>query len=174
MLVKEIIHLFGNSLYNILRRKNVKIGSKSGFRLWSAIKCDSKSQIFCGNVSARKNCHIESKNGGKVKIGNNCNFNYNCILVAHSCIQIGNNVSIGPNVLFYDHDHNYKSKNWRKEFVTDDIIIGNNVWIGGNVIILKGTIIEDNCVIAAGTILKGEKVSHNTLVYGDHKINIKK
>lgn len=37
----------------------------------------------------------------------------------------------------------------------EPIHIGNNVWIGMNVIILKGSVIGDNCVVAAGSVVKG-------------------
>ena len=36
---------------------------------------------------------------------------------------------------------------------TDEVIIGNNVWIGARVTILKGVRIGDGAVIAAGTIV---------------------
>ena len=43
-----------------------------------------------------------------------------------------------------------------------DIIIGRNVWIGANTVILRGTTIGDNAVIAAGSVLKGD-VAPNTV-----------
>ena len=43
-----------------------------------------------------------------------------------------------------------------------DIIIGKNVWIGANTVILRGTTIGDNAVIAAGSVLKGD-VAPNTV-----------
>ena len=172
--MRKAIHSIGNKLYSVIHKNRVTIGAQSGFRLWKSIKCDKKSKIVCGSASVRDNCHIEAKNGGTIILGKRVNFNYNCTVVAHKGITFGNNVSIGPNTIFYDHDHNYKSSDWRKSFVCDDIIIGNNVWIGGNVIILKGTIVEDGCVIAAGTILKGEHIFPNTLVYNDRKLVQKK
>lgn len=44
-----------------------------------------------------------------------------------------------------------------------EVNIGNNCWIGSNVIILKGADIGDNCVIGAGAIISG-KIPDNTLV----------
>lgn len=46
------------------------------------------------------------------------------------------------------------------------IKVGNNVWIGLNVTILKGTVIGNNCVIAAGSVVKGE-FPDNVLIQGN-------
>ena len=47
---------------------------------------------------------------------------------------------------------------------TRSIITGSNVWIGAGSIILRGTEIADNCVVAAGTVVRG-KYSENNLIY---------
>lgn len=49
--------------------------------------------------------------------------------------------------------------------------IGNNVWIGAGCIILRGAKIEDNCVIAAGTVVKG-LVPHDCMCYQKRESNI--
>ena len=49
--------------------------------------------------------------------------------------------------------------------------IGNNVWIGAGSIILRGAKIEDNCVIAAGTVVKG-LVPHDCMCYQKRESNI--
>lgn len=86
-------------------------------------------------------------------------------------IKIGNDVKIGPNVMIYDHDHNFRCKDEVSSncYQISDIIIGNNCWIGAGAIILRGTILGDNCVIGAGTVIK-EKIEENTLVYNERKI----
>ena len=42
--------------------------------------------------------------------------------------------------------------------------IGKNVWIGANTVILRGTKIGDNCVIGAGTIVKGDFPENSIIV----------
>jgi acetyltransferase-like isoleucine patch superfamily enzyme len=79
-------------------------------------------------------------------------------------IQIGDNTAIGPNVLIFDHNHDYLSDDFRNNYICDDIIIGNNVWIGGGAIILAGSKIGDNSVIAAGTIVN-TTIPSNTVYY---------
>ncbi len=53
------------------------------------------------------------------------------------------------------------------------IIIGNNVWIGSNCVILKNVKIEDNSVIGAGTVVSNN-VSKNEVVVGNQQRFLKK
>ena len=59
--------------------------------------------------------------------------------------------------MIYDHDHDFRIKDGLKslKYKTSPIIIGNNVWIGSNTIILRGSKIGNNCVIGAGSVIKG-------------------
>ena len=63
----------------------------------------------------------------------------------------------------YDHDHDYK-KNFREDFIVDDIMVDTNCWIGSDSILLKGTKIGKNCVIGAASIVKGE-IRDNIVFY---------
>jgi len=47
------------------------------------------------------------------------------------------------------------------------IVIGRNVWIGNNAIILKGTEIGDNSVIGAGAVVTGGKLPSNVVIAGN-------
>lgn len=99
---------------------------------------------------------------GKLVIGSHCFFNINSSVTCIESICIGDNCKFGNNLVIVDHDHNFKSN--EPEFVSAPITIGNNVWCGADVVILKGTTVGDNCVIAAGTIVKGV-IPENTIVY---------
>lgn len=106
-----------------------------------------------------------SVGGAKVEIGSDTFISDGCKLNARKNISIGSGCIIGQNVLMYDHDHNYHNfENLRNDFIVNDIIISDDVWIGSNVIILRGTSIGQGCVIGAGSIIKG-KIEHGTLVY---------
>lgn len=100
----------------------------------------------------------------EVSIGNNSFINSNCIITAHSKIEIGENVEFGPHVYIFDHDHIYTGGYKNREFVSDSIKIGNNVWIGANTIILRGTEIGDNCVIGAGSVIKGNYKANSLII----------
>lgn len=90
------------------------------------------------------------------KIGNNSRIN-GCYIHAKKQITIGDNtvIAAGTNIL----DSNGHITDSQNRTIGRDlpqpIEIGNNVWIGLNCIILKGTRIGDNCVVAAGSVVKG-------------------
>ena len=79
--------------------------------------------------------------------------------------MIGDNTIFGPNVVIYDNDHIIRDgKIIDNEFETEPVIIGANVWIGAGAIILKGAVIEDNCVIAAGSVVTRKVESNNIMI----------
>lgn len=91
---------------------------------------------------------------GELVIGAHVYINRNCNIVSHKHVKIGNKCTIGPNVCIYDHDHDFRSNHRDTEYVCKPITIGDNVWIGSNVIIVKGVTIGDNSVIAAGVVVR--------------------
>lgn len=115
-----------------------------------------------------RNVNIKVRDKSECIIGKDVFFNDNCNLTIRKKIIIGENTIIGPNVIIFDHDHNYKSKDRKNNFICKEIRIGKNVWIGGNACILKGSDIGDNSVIAAGSIVNG-KVPNNTIYYSKNK-----
>lgn len=66
-------------------------------------------------------------------------------------IRIGNNIRIGPDVLFLSAGHDYKHLSLPDTGGT--IIINDNVWIGARSIILQGVTIGEGAVVAAGSIV---------------------
>lgn len=106
--------------------------------------------------------------GDNITLGDRVFINVNCTIVdgkreksneaneqlINGKISIGHDCLIGPNVqlLAVSHDVNPQSRLEKHNYV-DDIIIGNNVWLGGGVIILAGVTIGDNAVIGAGSVV---------------------
>ncbi len=131
------------------------------------VDTDRHSTLRLGKyVSMHSRCRVVSTCGGDLCIGDNTGLNVGCIVVSRSKITIGKNVSFGPNVLVYDHDHVMDSHHGAKgsEYKLGDIEIGDNTWIGAGSIILRGTRIGKNCVIAAGSVVKGTVPDNTTLV----------
>lgn len=92
--------------------------------------------------------------GNRINLGKNVFINSNCYLMDGGGITIGDNVFIGPSCGLYTavHSLDFESRNKGLEKALP-IIIGNNVWLGGNVVILPGVTIGDGCVIGAGSVV---------------------
>lgn len=95
-------------------------------------------------------------NGSEIIIGDNCRLN-GVYIHAQKKIVIGNNCVMAAGINIIDSNgHETKSLDRTKgRDIPKDIIIGNNVWIGMNAIILKGSVIGDNTIISAGSVVRG-------------------
>ena len=85
-------------------------------------------------------------------------------------IIIGNNVLMGSNILIEDHSHgntfDYSKPRTQLPLVSNgEIIIGDNVWICDNAVILGGAHIGNNCVIAANSVVN-KSFPDNCLIGG--------
>lgn len=119
-------------------------------------------EVNCGaKVSLGKKVRVHSgtkikvRSNGKLVIGDNVKINYNCIIACHEEIQIGEGTEFGPSVYVYDHDHDYRAGLKEEKYKTAPVKIGKNCWIGANSILLRGTELGDNCVVAAGSVIRG-------------------
>jgi acetyltransferase-like isoleucine patch superfamily enzyme len=157
--------LFKFILPNIFSLKNI--------RYVNIPDCQQKILITGkGKVSIGKDCKFGFKQGGFylkgciefqprdknaiIKIGKNVVTNNNIFICSLNYIEIGDNTLIGQNVTLMDFEaHGILPKDRREIGVVGEIIIGRNVWIGNNVMVLKGTKIGDNPIVAAGAIVKG-------------------
>lgn len=138
----------------------------------SSIKISKNGSVYIGNALLNENVFICASDKGSIRIEDGVTINRNSILVAKESIVVGAGSSIGPNVCIYDHDHIVTEDGFsKKDFVTGKIVIGHNVWVAANVTILKGSHIGDNCIIGAGTIIKGN-ISDNSIVYNERKLHI--
>lgn len=92
--------------------------------------------------------------GSNIFVGKNCFINYNCTILDNGKVRIGDNCMLAPNVSIYTAGHALypDSRNLGYEYGID-VTIGNNVWIGGNTVILPGINIGDNVVIGAGSVV---------------------
>ncbi len=114
----------------------------------------------------RDGAKIRVRKGAVCKIGKNTSVNCNNMIVCRERVIIGDDVQLSPNVQIYDHDHDYKAVGGIKaeEYKTSSVIIGNSVWIGANTVILRGTVLGDECVVGAGSIIKGTYPAGSVIV----------
>lgn len=80
--------------------------------------------------------------------------NYNCTILDVSRVVIGENFQAGPNVAIYSASHplHPAARNTGYELGMD-VIIGDNVWLGGNTVVCPGVTIGSNVVIGAGSVV---------------------
>ncbi|MGM9987216.1 MAG: acyltransferase [Bacillaceae bacterium] len=126
------------------------LGSKSRIEIFNK-KAKAKFGSF---VFIRNNTAMRIDFDGEFIVGEKVFINDNCTINCVKKIEIGDYTKIGPNVCINDHDHNYR-KEIDDHLLRGEVIIGKNVWIGSNVVILRDTYIGDNAVIAAGSVVKG-------------------
>lgn len=94
-----------------------------------------------------------------IEIGENCIISHNNVLQAGKVtakIVIGNNVLSAANVMMFAFNHGFYTRNIpiiQQDYEDADIIIGDDVWIGGGAVILSGVTIGRGAIIAAGAVV---------------------
>lgn len=143
-----------NKILRILKNIKYKINLHSLVEKYARIELDKGSSIcFSGPISMRRFSQIIARKGGKLSIGKNLFLNTNSTITCRSEISIQDDVIIGPNVVLVDHNHDYLACNRSDSFLLGKIEIEKNVWIGANCVILPGTFIGENSVIAANSLV---------------------
>jgi acetyltransferase-like isoleucine patch superfamily enzyme len=143
------------------KKISLDLKQTAGFRIRPVI--GNTGQLIIGrNLQTRDKLNLII-DGGCLIIGNGCFFNYNCSITCMDSVRIGDGCTFANNVVIVDHDHDYKNTVEGK-FIIAPVEIGKHVWVGANSVILKGSKIGDDSVIAAGSIVRGE-VSGETLYY---------
>ncbi len=103
---------------------------------------------------------------GDLTIGQHVTINSGTVLYTGNGISIGNDVAIAANCTFAPVNHEYKLRNQliRKQGFRPSkggITIENDVWIGANCVLLDGACLRRGCVIAAGSIVRGEVYAYS-------------
>ncbi|EHW0693049.1 hypothetical protein K1B30_001334 [Vibrio parahaemolyticus] len=111
--------------------------------------------------------YLESRHKeAKIEIGKKVFINNNAIIIADkSSITIGDGTLIGPNFVCFDSNFHPLSADKRlsNDYQCKPVSIGENVFIGSNVMILQGVSIGNNSVIGAGSVITSD-VPDNKIV----------
>lgn len=91
----------------------------------------------------------------RIVIGANCYFNRFTMLDATHKIEFGEHCMIGPNCYITDHDHEHERGTIisQQPLTGAPVHIGNDVWLGAGVIVLKGVRIGSGAIIGAGSVV---------------------
>jgi acetyltransferase-like isoleucine patch superfamily enzyme len=173
------------SRYNvyILRAKNHKVNIGHNIFLPRRFKIVNSSGRSDHIISFGNNCFLncsiffEKDSISNVLVGNDVYLGSGVSIYCTEKVEIGNNVTVAWDVVFYDHNshpldfmkrrqvvsnfvENYKGNSadcnvdWT-DVKSGSIVVGNDVWIGFGCIILKDTVIGDRSIISAGSVVRG-------------------
>jgi maltose O-acetyltransferase len=91
--------------------------------------------------------------GVNIRLGRNCFFNFNCIVLDVCPVTIGDHVFFGPAVQVYTPLHPFSAERRRTQEYGKPVVIGSDVWIGGAAIICPGVTIGTGTVVGAGSVV---------------------
>ena len=136
-----------------------------GMRVGSGTIIPSLYITWPHQVAIGKHCTLEHgiyfkfdgiwQNGTAIRIGNHVFIGSGCEFNISQGIDIGDDTLIASGCRFIDHDHGMqvglpiRSQNETKS----PIQLGKDVWLGCNVVVLKGVVIGDGAIVAAGAIV---------------------
>lgn len=192
---KQVKHLlkYFFTIWFLFRKRNiinVKLGINSTF-----IKCQVTGLmggVKLGDNTSLKACTFVFKGrGNKIVIGDNVRLSGvtfwfeddgNEIVIGDGTTMEGNNqlaacegtrIVIGKDCMFARNvnlrttdSHSIVNDDGKRINLAKDIIIGNHVWIGTDVLVLKGAYIPDNCVVSAKALVAAHKYEQNSIIGG--------
>lgn len=176
----------------ILRLHGIRVGSNFYIEGVPRLKIRGKADnIRIGdNVSIWGNIDIRNRKNGRIEIGDYVNIDNDCRLVVaneallsigdntalgcFSVINCGEDITIGSDCLIsgmtyiQSSDHEIEADRLIREqnYLHSPITIGNDVWIGANVIITRGARIDDGCVIGAKSLVRKGHYQKNSICVG--------
>ncbi|CAI3312099.1 chorismate mutase [Enterococcus cecorum] len=104
------------------------------------------------NLYMEPNVHFDY--GYNISVGENFYANFNAVLLDICPITIGDNCMLAPNVQLYTAYHPLDPIERNSGYENGaPITIGDNVWIGGNSVILPGVTLGDNVVVGSGSVV---------------------
>lgn len=111
-------------------------------------------ELFGKSENAFLNPPFYCDYGSHIEVGKNLFMNYNCMIIDVAKVTIGDNCMFAPNVAIYTAGHPVHpvTRNSLYEYGVE-VTIGDNVWIGGNSVVLPGVHIGSNTVIGAGSVV---------------------
>ncbi|WP_411811446.1 acyltransferase [Chryseobacterium scophthalmum] len=147
------------------RKSSVHHSFKLGSDNFLDISSDAEFE-FGKNVFINQNNFITIKPNAKLIIGEGTYITRATI----SClgeIEIGENCILGEGMKIFDHNHQYTKQPFsvsKTDFNIGKVKLGNNVWTGANVTILKDVIIGDNVILGAGCVIHKDVPSNSVII----------
>lgn len=139
-----------------------------GSKIYCSVRLDTPPyrRFWLGKQSVVESYCCINNAVGNVTIGDYTRIGIHSTIIGPVCI--GQHVNLAQGVVVTALNHNFEdvSKRIDKQGVsTKPVVVGDDVWIGANSVILPGVTIGNHCVVAAGAVVTKD-VPDNTLVGG--------
>ncbi|MEZ7128355.1 DapH/DapD/GlmU-related protein [Nonomuraea sp. AD125B] len=118
------------------------------------------------SISCGMNPGLDLGHTSILRIGRGCSIGRGSHIVAHQSIDIGDDVFTGPYVYITDQNHVYDDpdipigRQWPRN---SPVSIGSGSWLGAGAIILPGTTLGRQCVVAGGAVVRGTFPDHSVV-----------
>lgn len=164
--------------WRVRKGRNVKFQGKTYLRTYSGGTISIGDNVVFNSISRQNLAGLMgptivcAADGAKIEIGDSCGFSAT-VINSKRQIRIGRYVNIGANTKIFDHD--FHSLLWNERRPPENkqnvrsrpVVICDDVFIGANVIILKGTKIGARSIVAAGSVVFGLDVPPDSMVKGN-------
>lgn len=126
-----------------------------------------KRVIISRRVRILPGVRIETHEGGAILFEENISIGQNFHITSAGKLIIGRDTTISGNVFITDIDHDYKEIGTHilnQKFVVSETRIGPNCFIGYGVAIQAGTILGRQCIVGAGSVVRGHFPDYSVIV----------
>jgi acetyltransferase-like isoleucine patch superfamily enzyme len=176
-------------------KHNLHLGKNVRLQALKSILVEPSANLSIGhNTIIYENAKLEAMGNGIITILDNSIIG-DARITSRASITIGRNFLTSWNVFITDFDahpvesqlrqaqmdsmvnnffprfdsstHNLAKNDFYWDFTSSPISIGDNVWIGANVTILKGVVIGNNCIVATGAVVTRGEFPDNSIIAGN-------
>jgi len=136
----------------------IRLGAKCKIHDAASLDATRSKGIVCGDaVTLNRYAYVQGGLGGVV-LGNRVEINNFSIVNGSGGVTVGDDTLIGPGVRIVSYSHGMaRGATIRSQAVAlKPIVIGRDVWIGANAVILAGVTVGDGAVIAAGAVVRSD------------------
>lgn len=137
---------------------------RKGRLLEPSIRVQGNLEALDIRLSLGKRCHLDTgcilwlgEREGQIELGEDVYIGPNSFLGTNTHkLSIGDKSMIGAQCYLITENHGRKEEKlaYREQgFVGRDVVIGRNVWLGAQVVVLPGIKIGDNAVVGAGAVV---------------------
>jgi len=155
---------FGKTYLNFHPSSIVTIGGNCTFR----------SSFSSNSIGLKQKCFISAGKNAELFIGNDCGLS-GTVINAEKSIIIGNRVFCGANVTICDSDRHPVDAKLRfsnEKGEMGSVVIEDDVWLGMNVVVMKGVCIGKGSVIAANSVVV-KNIPRNVVAGGTPAVKLK-